>query len=259
MSRTALRAPCCALLAVAALALAAHADVPADSSRAHAEALADSAGTLDWSTVPEYRIVPGDLLTLDFGPRADFNGDVLREVTVRLDGRISVFPVGDVIAAGHTPRELEASLVQLLAADIRAPRVTVELTKMAANMVYVLGQVKIAGPVPAAPYMTVVQAITAAGGFTDGAAKNSVLVFSRNGANTVKVARVAVDDLLKYRGLAGDLRLSRFDVVYVPRGAIGNIEAFSRQFLGSLYATTSVALSGWELFNLDRVFFVPTR
>jgi len=223
---------------------------------ARADSAADSVA-LDWSTVPEYRIVPGDVITLDFGPRADLNGDILREVTVRPDGRISVFPVGDVIAAGRTPHELEAALVGLLSGDIRAPRVTVELTKMAANMVHVLGEVNKAGPIPADPYMTVVQAIAAAGGFKEGAAKNSVLVYSRNGANTVKVAEVHVDELMKYHALQGDLRLSRFDIVYVPRGPIGNVESFSRQLFGGLLNATSLAIEGWELFNLDRVFFVP--
>jgi len=172
---------------------------------------------LDWSTVPEYRIVPGDVITLDFGPRADLNGDILRDVIVRPDGRISVFPVGDVIAAGRTPRELETALVGLLSADIRAPRVTVELTKMAANEVY-----------------------------------------SRNGANTLRVAMVRVDEQLKYKGLQGDLRLSRFDIVYVPRGPVGNIDAFTRQLFGGLLTATEFGISGWELFHLDRVFFVPT-
>ena len=246
MIRTTLRAYALALLALAVAATGVRADLPADSTSA-----------LDWSVVPEYRIVPGDVLTLDFGPRADLNGDILREVTVRPDGRISVFPVGDVIAAGHSPHELEAMLVKLLAADIREPRVVVELTRMAANQVHVLGEVLRPGPVTADPYLTVVQAISAAGGFKDGAAKNSVLVFSRNGANTVRVTRVSVDDLLKSRGLAGDVRLSRFDVVYVPRGFVGNVDAFTRQFIGSIGSGAQAALVGWELFNLDRVFFIP--
>ena len=257
MIRTVFRFSLLALLLAPGMALAARAkarSAPAEPVRA--ESAADSVA-LDWSAVPEYRIVPGDVLTLDFGPRADLNGDILREVTVRPDGRISVFPVGDVIAAGRTPRELEASLVKLLAGDIRAPRVTVELSRMAANQVHVLGEVQKAGPVSADPYITVVQAIAAAGGFKDGAAKNSVLVFSRNGSNTVRVAMVRVDELLKSGGLMGDLRLSRFDIVYVPRGAVGNIDVFTRQMFGSLSSVAGVALQGWELFNLDRVFFVP--
>jgi polysaccharide export outer membrane protein len=222
----------------------------------HATSTADTL-TLDWSTVPEYRLVPNDVITLDFGPRADLNGDILREVTVRPDGRISVFPIGDVVAAGRTPKELEAALVQLLSGDIRAPRVTVELTKLAANVVHVFGEVQKPGPVPAEPYFTVTQAITAAGGFKDGAAKNSVLVFNRNGANTVKVALVRVDEMLNRGSLVGDLRLSRFDIVYVPRSGFGNLEVYTRQVFASLLNVTGFAIEGWELFNLDRVFFVP--
>lgn len=209
---------------------------------------------IDWNSVPEYRIVPGDVLTLDFGPRADLNGDIIRELTVRPDGRISVFPVGDVVAAGRTPRELEGVLVQLLSADIRAPRVTVELTTMAANKVHVLGEVERPGSYTADPFMTVVQAITAAGGFKIGANRNAVLVFSRNGSTTVNVSVVQVDNEIKSGGLSGDLPLSRFDIVYVPRGPVGNLEAYSRMVFGSFYTIGTSTIVGWELFHLERVF-----
>jgi len=243
---------------LAALALAAFAPIArsARSAGTPAAPAPDDSIAMDWSRVPEYRIVPGDGLTLDFGPRADLNGDILREVVVRPDGRISVFPVGDVVAAGRSARELEIALVQLLSGDIRAPRVTVEISKLASNQVHVIGDVVAPGRVPAEPFITVVQAIAACGGFKDGAAKNGVIVFSRNGSRTVRVTRVRVDDIIKNGGLVGDLPLSRFDIVYVPRGAVGNLEVFSRQFFGSLTTATGLALQGWELFNLDRVFVV---
>ena len=246
-------------LALLMLSLAGRDCAAKSSGRPAAPTAASDSGAVDtsrvdWSTVPEYRIVPGDLLTLDFGPRADLNGDIVRELTVRPDGRISVFPVGDVVAAGLSPRELEAQLVQMLSADIRAPRVTVELTKMAANQVHVMGEVMHPGPFTAEPYMTVVQAITAAGGFTERANRNSVLVFSRNGATTVSVAVVHVDNELKFGGLAGDLQLSRFDIVYVPRGPVGNLEVYTRLFFGSLHEIATTGIVGWELFNLERVF-----
>ena len=47
--------------------------------------------------------------------------------------------------------------------------------------------------------MTVLQAITAAGGFEDDAARNSVIVIHRDGARTVRVARVAARHALKRR------------------------------------------------------------
>jgi polysaccharide export outer membrane protein len=212
---------------------------------------------MDWSRVPEYRIVPGDLLTLNFGPQENGVGDLYKPLRVRPDGRISVFPVGDVIAAGHTARELEAVLVDLLAAEFRNPRVTVEVSEIAGNEVHVLGQVKTPGSYKVTPFMTTLQAITTAGGFADDAARNSVIVFHRDGARTVLVTRLRLGDGIKFHELALDQPLSRFDIVYVPRSAIGNLNLFTHQFFAEQAPTLSTFLLGWELFNLDRVFFVP--
>lgn len=208
----------------------------------------------DWSQVPEYRIVPGDVLLLNTGPAENVPADVQRRQVVRPDGRISLFPVGDVVAAGHTPSELEQIVVDLLAAEYRSPRVVVEVTEFAGNQVHVMGRVKNAGSFPASPYMTVVQAITAAGGFEDDAARNSVMLFHRDGARTVRVSRLRIHDSLKSGRLDADLPLSRFDIIYVPRSTIGNINVFTRQFFTDNLGALQFALSGWELFNLERVY-----
>jgi protein involved in polysaccharide export with SLBB domain len=216
----------------------------------------DAAGdsvAMDWSRVPEYRLVPGDLLNLNFGPdRVESWRDVVREALVRPDGRITVFPVGDVIAAGKTPVELERDLVQLLGREILEPRVVVEVAKLAANQVHVLGSVQRPGSFEAGAFVTVLQAVAMAGGFTDDAARNGVLVFHRNGANTVHVRRIELDRAIKSASLAADAPLSRFDIVYVPRSTIGNISTFVRQFFGSAQTALSATLIGWELFESDR-------
>jgi protein involved in polysaccharide export with SLBB domain len=229
---------------------------------ARAQAAADSAAALsghattseDWSMVPEYRIVPGDRLVLNFGPAPGGAVDILREAKVRPDGRISVFPVGDVVAAGRTIRDLEGAVVDLLAAEFKQPRVTIELVEASGNQIHVLGQVRDPGSYPAGPFMTLSQAVTAAGGFTEGAARNSVIVFHRDGAKNVRVARVAFDRAITAGKLDADIPLSRFDIVFVPRSTVGNIEVFTRQVLGSANLGLNTALVGWELFNLERVF-----
>ncbi len=220
---------------------------------AGAEDVADTTA-MDWSRVPEYRIVPGDVLNLNFGLRADLLGDLIRVAKVRPDGRISVFPVGDVVAAGRTPRELEGVLVAVLAPQLKQPRVTVEVAEFSGNVIHVLGQVVESKAVPAGPFITVMQAIAAAGGFRDDAARNSVLVFHRDGARTLRVTRVSLDRAIKSGSLQGDLPLSRFDIVYVPRSTIGNLEVFSRQLFAAPAHFLGTALPGWELFHLDRVF-----
>lgn len=242
MIRFAVLIACC--LALAALGPAA----PAGAF----EIVTDSLG-MDWSRVPEYRIVPGDKLVLDMGPRPDGVSNLRSEQLVRPDGRITVYPVGDVVAAGLTPMELQRSVTSLLAADLRAPRITIELAATAASQVHVLGRVERAGPVPAGPFITVSQAIAAAGGFKDDAARNSVVVIHRDGARSVRVARVRMDRVLKGEDLQ-DLPLSRFDIVFVPRSSIGNLNVFLRQMFEPLAPVMSTAMTGWELFNLDRVF-----
>jgi len=245
------RTACACLIVLGALAAPAAGALAAPP----AAGAAPESLSADWSRVPEYRLVPGDQLILNFGPISTAtNGFLDRPMIVRPDGRISVFPVGDVVAAGHTPRELEATLVDLLSASIKQPRVTVEVSKIAGNQVHVLGRVERPGSFPAEPYITVMQAIAQAGGFTNDAARNSVLVFHRVGAREVSVAVLALDRMLKRGSLQADLPLSRFDIVYVPRNTVGNINVFSQQLFGSVAPVLSSTLVGWELFNLDRVF-----
>jgi polysaccharide export outer membrane protein len=213
------------------------------------EASADTVG-LDWSRVPQYRIVPGDALNLNFGPhQIDPSRDVVRQVIVRPDGRITVFPVGDVIAAGRTPTELEQTLIQLLSRELLEPRVVVEVAKLAGNQVHVLGSVSKPGSYEAGPFVTVLQAIAMAGGFNEDASRNSVLVFHRDGANTVRVRRIRMDDAIKSTDLAIDAPLSRFDIVYIPRSTVGNISTFVRGVFGPANTILSTALIGWELFD----------
>ena len=235
------------LLLIACLCLFAPAGVQADTALTPADTSA-----MDWSRVPEYRIVPGDRLQLDFGRLVTGQPD-LREVGVRPDGRITVFPAGDVVAAGLTPMELQRNIVALLSADLKLPRVVVNVSEVAGNVVHVLGRVDKPGSYPAGPFVTVMQAVTAAGGLKDDAARNSVLLFHRDGSHTVSVSRVNLDELLRGNDLA-DAVVGRFDIVFVPRSTIGNINVFAQQFLNPLGNTLSSVLVGWELFNLDRVF-----
>jgi protein involved in polysaccharide export with SLBB domain len=216
------------------------------------EAQLDSV-SMDWSLVPEYRIVPGDRLVLDLGPKPDGTGNFTHEQIVRPDGRITVYPVGDVVAAGLSPMELQRTVTELLAADFRSPRVTVELVSTAASVVHVLGRVDKPGPVPAGPFITVTQAIAGAGGFKDDAQRNSVIVIHRNGASSVRVTRLQMDRILKGEAF-NDIPLSRFDIVYVPRTSIGNLSVFMNQFFVPLASAMDAALKGWELFHLDRIY-----
>jgi protein involved in polysaccharide export with SLBB domain len=208
---------------------------------------------MDWSRVPEYRIVPGDRLQLDYGRRPEMSVPDIRDVWVRPDGRITVFPAGDVVAAGLTPMELQHNIIALLSQDYKLPRVVVSVTEVAGNVVHVLGRVERPGSYPAGPFVTVMQAVTAAGGLSNDASRNSVVLFHRDGAHTVAVTRIRLDRVMNGDDLA-DQVVGRFDIIYVPRSTIGRLDIFAQQFISPVGSAFSAALVGWELFNLDRVY-----
>src|SRR5690554_733110 len=77
--------------------------------------------TLTTATESEYTIGVGDQLAVQVwkSPELSLN------VPVRPDGKISVPLIGDVVAAGHTTKELSANLAQGFSEYVRNAQVTV--------------------------------------------------------------------------------------------------------------------------------------
>ena len=103
----------------------------------------------------------------------------LADVPVRPDGKITVPLLDDVQAAGLTTDELKAVLTEKLSEFIQSPTVTVVVLMPLSKRAYVLGEVRSAGPISLGSEMSVLDAITAAGGFTPYAKKSSVRVLRR--------------------------------------------------------------------------------
>ena len=53
--------------------------------------------------------------------------------------------------------------------------------------------------------------------------------------------------------------LSRFDIVFVPRSTVGNVEVFTRQVFGSANVIVNTMLTGWELFNVEKIYGSAVR
>ena len=84
---------------------------------------------------------------------------------VRPDGKISLPLLNDVQAAGYTPMQLADSISEKLKKFVADPRVTVVVTQMNSQKVFMLGEVMHTGALPLLPNMTVLQAL-ATSGFT---------------------------------------------------------------------------------------------
>jgi polysaccharide export outer membrane protein len=92
--------------------------------------------------------------------------DLTRPVPVRPDGKISLPLLNDVQALGLTPTQLAAQITMGLEKYMTSPQVTVIVTEINSQRIYILGEVGRAGAYGLLPGMTVLQALSNAGGFT---------------------------------------------------------------------------------------------
>jgi polysaccharide biosynthesis/export protein len=120
----------------------------------------------------EYSIGPQDVLRIDVWKE----DQLTRTVPVRPDGKITLPLLNDIQAAGLTPMQLAGVIRDGLKKYINDPQVTVTVTEINSRRIYVTGEVVRAGAFPLLPHMTVLQALSSCGGFTQFAKEKNIYV-----------------------------------------------------------------------------------
>jgi polysaccharide biosynthesis/export protein len=130
----------------------------------------------------DYKIGPQDVLRIDVWREPDIS----RIIPVRPDGKVSLPLLNDVQAAGMTAMQLSASLRDGLSKYLTNPQVTVTVTEINSRRVYITGEVTRAGALPLLPNMTILQALSSAGGFTQFAKLKNIYVLRTEDGKQVK-------------------------------------------------------------------------
>jgi polysaccharide export outer membrane protein len=113
------------------------------------------------------------------------------------DGNINFPLIGAVTVAGRLPREIQQEIQARLADGyLKAPTVTLRVTEYRSKKITVNGQVRQPGTFPYTDNMSILEAISKAGGFTAMARKNAVKV-TRASDGKSQVIIVAVDEIGK--------------------------------------------------------------
>jgi protein involved in polysaccharide export with SLBB domain len=176
-----------------------------------------------------YLIQAGDELSVEFYLSPEFND----QVTVRPDGEITLRVVGDVKAAGLTPAQLATYLDHAYLSELRSPDAVVHVKSMPSRLVYVEGQVNKPGSFPLDNGMTVVQAVSDAGGLTDQAGKNAVLI-RRDMCGQPAGMKVNLATAMQHPERGEDVALMSRDVIVVPRSGIANLDLVVQQYIRGL-------------------------
>jgi polysaccharide biosynthesis/export protein len=131
---------------------------------------------------PNYIIGPDDEVNVSVWREPDIS----RSVPVRPDGKISLPLLNDVQAAGLTPMQLAADITTKLKKFIDSPQVTVIMTRVNSQRIFILGEVARAGAYPLLPNMTILAALSSAGGLTPFAKQSKVHILRvENGKQTI--------------------------------------------------------------------------
>lgn len=158
-----------------------------------------------------YRIGTEDALQVNVWKEPTLSG----AFPVRPDGMISLALIGDVQASGKTPDELAQDIQQRLKKYIQDPLVTIVVTAVNSQKVFLLGEVLHVGQIPLTPGVGVLQAIAASGGLTPYANAKKMYIL-RAGADGKQV-KIPVDyrKVLKGEGGPPPALLSG-DTIVVP-------------------------------------------
>jgi polysaccharide biosynthesis/export protein len=132
---------------------------------------------------PDYVIGAQDVLDISIWKEPELS----RSVPVRPDGKISLALLNDVQAAGLTPSELAAQITSGLNKFMTNPQVTVIVSQINSQRIYILGEVARPGAFVLIPGMNVLQALSDAGGFTPFANSKKIYVIREQNGKQVKL------------------------------------------------------------------------
>lgn len=162
---------------------------------------------------PAYVIGPSDELNITVWEQAELS----RAVPVRPDGMISLPLLNDVQAAGKTPMQLASTITEKLItmAGVKDPQVTVIVTTINSQRIYILGKVGHPGAFPLVPGMTVLQAISSAGDLTLFAKQTQIYILRTENGHSSRFS-FNYKEVLRGVRTDQDIVLKPGDTIVVP-------------------------------------------
>lgn len=158
-----------------------------------------------------------------------------REVRVAADGRVSLPGVGPVEVGGASLLEAEARINDALQERLPSLQVVLNSLSSVQNIYSIMGEIESPGVYPMPGETTLVEALAQAGGETEYADLERVVVMSRGSDGAVEARLYDVADALAHGNPLPDVVLRPRDTILVLSTGIGNvndaIELFIRRNL----------------------------
>ena len=159
-----------------------------------------------------YVIGENDLLEVDVWR----DKEISRTIPVRPDGKISLPLIGEIQASGMTPLQLQDDIAQRLKSFLANPEVTVIVTDPRSRHFNIVGMVAKPGEYPLSQSMTVLDAISVAGGFRDFAKETKIYVLRTKPDGSQERLPFNYKDAIKGKKPENNVLLKPGDTIVVP-------------------------------------------
>jgi len=159
----------------------------------------------------DYIIHPSDILEISIYGETD----MVRELVVRPDGSVSFPLIGDIRVAGRSTTDVKKLIDDQVSTYIPEASSTVIVKQLGSLKYFVVGEVANPGMFNISTQITVLQALSLAGGMKTFADEDNIKIIRGHGKDTKRI-RFDYGEAKKGEHLEQNILLERGDVVLVP-------------------------------------------
>jgi polysaccharide biosynthesis/export protein len=189
--------------------------IPATAVAAAKEAAAIAAAMQQVArSKTDYRLSAADLISVTVYQDKELD----RKVRINTDGTVSLPLIGAIAIGGKSLAEAQSTIESKLAQYLVSPQVSLFIEDYGNKTVFVMGEVAKPGsyPIPTESRMTLLEAISTAGGFTPIAAQDRARVLRYvNGASVTY--NINTKEITQQGQKDKDMVLEPNDIVYIPQ------------------------------------------
>lgn len=180
-----------------------------------------------WSdAIPAYRINEGDKLHIAYPLTPELDEDVL----IRPDGATTLKVCGEIDLATLTIKQASSAIANAATKRLKNPQVLISLLEAPGAQIYVGGEVKKPGAYPMAGQMNVFSALQVAGGTTDVALTDEIILIRRAADDHPMMTIVNLRAMLEGHDTR-QFRMYQGDMLFIPKTTVGSLDLWVDQWI----------------------------
>jgi|GEM_PF-2018297 len=156
-------------------------------------------------------------------------------LSISADGQLALPELGTFPAAGHSIAALQTEIQNALHSRYKNTlTVSIGIEDSVVRVVYIDGEVGRPGVYPLSPSMTLLKAVTMAGGVVNTGDMRRITLIHRDTQDNVYVYTTNLKDFIERGAKDNDLALSSQDIVVVPKSAVAKANLWVEQYITSM-------------------------